>query len=100
MNAIQVSITRNAKPYIGLITGADEKYGFALDFLTLKRHSAKYHTGEITKPGIYKLAPDSTVGSRGISNGYIAVAKDGAVAEITKEEAATMIGDRRLLALA
>jgi hypothetical protein len=90
MIAIQVSITRNTKPYIGRITGPDAKYGFALDFLALKRHSAKYHTGEITAPGLYKLAQDATVGARGIDTGYITVTEDGTVTEITKEEAQSL----------
>jgi hypothetical protein len=91
MNTIQVSITRNTKPYIGRITGVDPKYVFALDFLPLKRHSAKYHTGEITEAGAYKLPPDATVGTRGITTGYITVAEDGTVTEITKEEAQSLI---------
>lgn len=91
MTAIPVSITRNTKPYIGRITGPDSKYGFALDFADLKRHSAKYHTGEITEAGTYKLSADATVGARGISTGYITVAADGTVTEITKEEAQSLI---------
>jgi len=49
-------------------------------------------TKQITAPGIYKLAPDATVGARGISTGYITVTEDGTVTEITKKRPALSRG--------
>lgn len=86
MKEIKVEITRTTKPYVGLITGADSQYGFALDFLPLTRKSSSYHTAVITAPGQYKLVPGAVVGVRRIDTGYIRVSGDGEVAEIQKSE--------------
>lgn len=86
MKEIKVEITRTTKPYVGLITGADAQYGFALDFLPLARKSGSYHTAVITAPGQYKLVPGAVVGVRRIDTGYIRVNEAGEVTEIQKSE--------------
>lgn len=86
MKEIKVEITRTTKPYVGLITGADAQYGFALDFLPLTRKSSSYHTAVITAPGQYKLVPGAVVGVRRIDTGYIRVSDAGEVTEIQKGE--------------
>ena len=86
MNEIKVEITRTTKPYVGLITGADTQYGFALAFLPLARKSSSYHTAVITAPGQYKLVPGAVVGARRIDTGYIRVSEAGEVTEIQKSE--------------
>ena len=86
MNEIKVEITRTTKPYVGLITGADTQYGFALDFLPLTRKSSSYHTATITSPGQYKLTPGAVACSRRIDTGYIRVSEAGEITEIQKSE--------------
>ena len=86
MNEIKVEITRTTKPYVGLITGADTQYGFALAFLPLARKSSSYHTAVITAPGQYKLTPGAVACSRRIDTGYIRVSEAGEITEIQKSE--------------
>ena len=86
MTEIKVEITRTTKPYVGLITGEDAQYGFALEFLPLARKSSSYHTAVITAPGQYKLVPGAVVGVRRIDTGYIRVNDAGEVTEIQKGE--------------
>lgn len=86
MKEIKVEITRTTKPYVGLITGADAQYGFALDFLPMSRKSASYHTAVIATPGQYKLSPGAVACSRRIDTGYIRVSDAGGITEIQKSE--------------
>ena len=86
MKEIKVEITRTTKPYVGLITGADARYGFALEFLEMARKSASYHTAIITAPGEYKLTPGAVACSRRIDTGYIRVSEAGEMTEIQKSE--------------
>jgi len=86
MKEIKVEITRTTKPYVGLITGTDSQYGFALEFLPTARKSASYHTAVITQPGQYKLSPGAVACSRRIDTGYIRVNEAGEITEIQKSE--------------
>jgi hypothetical protein len=86
MTKINVDITRNTKPYVGLITGTDGRYGFALEFLPLECKSSKYHTASIEAAGQYKLSPGAVVAARRIDTGYIRVSETGEVTEIRKDE--------------
>src|SRR5262245_9081573 len=87
MNTISIEVSLiGAKPYIGMIVGADEKYGYKLQFLKLRRVSRTYHLGTITAAGWYKLLPGSVVGVRRIKTGYVRVHENGEVAEIQQSD--------------
>jgi hypothetical protein len=88
MNAIKISIIRTSKPFAGRIIGTNEKYGFELEFSReIERKSSKHHIITVSTPGVYRISEDATIGNRGISSGFIRLSEDGAVEEITKEQA-------------
>lgn len=89
---IEVSITRCTKPFVGLITGTDAKYGFSLDFVReIERKSSKHHIITVIEPGLYKTTEDVTIGNRGITSGYFQVTTEGDVIELTKEQVISLI---------
>lgn len=82
---IEVGVT-GVGAYVGRITGADETYGFALEFLPKTQISRAYAKVEIAGAGQYRVSDGAVIASRRIDTGFIRVSWDGTVTEIQRGE--------------